>query len=139
MYKRQYYDGPTTASKVSAGSSANEERAYLKANENLKVSWSGIDSKALNYVQYRIVNEAGESVVPYSNSTKLGTTSSGTKSISVSSLDEGQYKIYVRGVDKADIKGVGRASTFYIDKTAPEIMSLSLSTKYCLLYTSRCV
>lgn len=125
-----YYDGPTTASKVSAGSSANEERTYLKANENLKVSWSGIDSKALNYVQYRIVNEAGESVVPYSNSTKLGTTSSGTKSISVSSLDEGQYKIYVRGVDKADIKGVGKASTFYIDKTAPEIMNLSLSTKY---------
>ena len=33
-------------------------------------------------------------------------------------------------MDKADIKGVGRASTFYIDKTAPEIMSLSLSTKY---------
>lgn len=121
-----YYDGPTTASTVSAVSSANSARTYLQKGESLKVSWSGISSKALSYVQYRIVNEAGTSIVSYSDSTKLGTTSSGTKTISVGSLGEGKYKVYVRGVDKGGIAGTGKAGTFYIDKTAPIIKSLSL-------------
>ncbi len=125
-----YYDGPTTASSVSGGSSADAGRIYLRAGESLKVNWSGISSQALNYVQYRIENASGTDVVKYSDSTKLGTTASGTKTISVGSLAEGKYKIYVRGVDKGGIKGTGKAATFYIDKTAPEIMSLSLDPAY---------
>ncbi len=123
-----YYDGPTTASSVSGVSSADAGRIYLRAGESLKVNWAGISSQALSYVQYRIENASGTDVVNYSDSTKLGTTASGT--ISVASLDEGQYKIYVRGVDKGGIKGTGKAATFYIDKTAPEIMSLSLDLGY---------
>ncbi len=125
-----YYDGPTTASSVSGVSSADAGRIYLRAGESLKVNWAGISSQALSYVQYRIENASGTDVVNYSDSTKLGTTASGTKTISVASLDEGQYKIYVRGVDKGGIKGTGKAATFYIDKTAPEIMSLSLDLGY---------
>lgn len=125
-----YYDGPTTASSVSGVSSADAGRIYLRAGESLKVNWAGISSQALSYVQYRIENASGTDVVNYSDSTKLGTTASGTKTISVASLDEGQYKIYVRGVDKGGIKGTGKAATFYIDKTAPEIMSLSLDPGY---------
>ena len=121
-----YYDGPTTASTVSGVSSADAGRIYLRAGESLKVNWSGISSRALSYVQYRIENASGTDVVKYSDNTKLGTTASGTKIISVGSLSEGQYKIYVRGVDNSGIKGTGKAATFYIDKTAPEIMSLSL-------------
>ncbi len=125
-----YYDGPTTASSVSGVSSADAGRTYLRAGESLKVNWAGISSQALSYVQYRIENASGTDVVNYSDSTKLGTTASGTKTISVASLAEGQYKIYVRGVDKGGIKGTGKAATFYIDKTAPEIMSLSLDPGY---------
>lgn len=125
-----YYDGPTTASTVSGVSSADAGRIYLRAGESLKVSWAGISSQALDYVQYRIENESGADVVKYSDNTKLGITSSGTKTINVSSLAEGKYKIYVRGVDKGGIKGTGKAATFYIDKTAPEIMSLSLDPAY---------
>ena len=36
----------------------------------------------------------------------------------------------MRGVDNGGIKGTGKAATFYIDKTAPEIMSLSLDPTY---------
>lgn len=125
-----YYDGPTTASAVSGVSSADAGRIYLRAGESLKVNWSGISSQALSYVQYRIENASGTDVVKYSDSTKLGTTASGTKTISVGSLAEGKYKIYVRGVDHGGIKGTGKAATFYIDKTAPEIMSLSLDPTY---------
>lgn len=86
-----YYDGPTTASKVSAVCSSDSSRNHLKSGEDLKVSWEGINSKALDYVQYRVVNydEAAnastDNYISYSDSTKIGTTSSGTKTITSSS------------------------------------------------------
>ncbi len=88
-----YYDGPKTASSVSGVSSADAGRTYLRAGESLKVNWAGISSQALSYVQYRIENASGIDVVKYSDNTKLATTASGTRTISVASLAEGQYKM----------------------------------------------
>lgn len=123
-----YYDGPTTASSV------NVTKSYLKSGENLQVSWAGINSKALDYVQYRVANfdesknASTDNYVEYASSTKIGTTASGTKTISgSSSWKEGHYKIFVRGVDKGGIKGTAAGAHFVVDRTAPVLTKWSLS------------
>lgn len=100
-----YYDGPTKPENVSL------TKVHIKSGEKLQVSWSGITSKALDYVQYKVKNydesthSATTDYIAYSDSTKLGTTSSGTKTIDASSgWKEGHYYLYVRGVDKGGIK-----------------------------------
>ena len=76
-----YYDGPTKPENVSL------TKVHIKSGEKLQVSWSGITSKALDYVQYKVKNydesthSATTDYIAYSDSTKLGTTSSGTKTI----------------------------------------------------------
>lgn len=119
-----HYEGPSTANSVTAVSAANTSRNHLASGEKLKVSWSGISSHALNYVQYRIVlSDSDETVVKYSDSTKIGTTASGNASIDVSKLKDGKYKVYVRGVDKGGVTGTGKPSGFVIDKTKPVVSS----------------
>lgn len=80
-----YYDGPTKPENVSL------TKVHIKSGEKLQVSWSGITSKALDYVQYKVKNydesthSATTDYIAYSDSTNLGTTSSGTKTIDASS------------------------------------------------------
>ena len=123
-----YYDGPTTATSVTV------DKYYLKSGESLTVNWAGITSQALSYVQYRVVpfDEATDTLkdtyIVYSTSTKVGTTGSGSSSISASTgWPEGKYKIYLRGVDKGGIVGTGAGANFIIDRTVPVIKSTSLS------------
>lgn len=117
-----YYDGPSMADKVSVST------PYIKKGDKLKVSWEGIDSKALSYIQYKVLQynpktkELGDEYISYSSSTKIGTTANGTKSIIESAdWDEGCYRIYVRGVDEGGIKSSGKGATFYIDGTVPTL------------------
>lgn len=59
---------------------------------------------------------------------KLGTTSSGTKTIDASSgWKEGHYYLYVRGVDKGGIKSPEKAIGFVIDRTAPVLNSVTIT------------
>lgn len=123
-----YYDGPSTATSVSVNS------RYIKKGSSLNVNWAGIESKGLAYVQYRIVKynpktqELGAQYVAYDDTTKIGTTSTGTKTIAASkNWDAGCYRIFVRGVDKGGIKGTGKGATFYIDEKAPTISKASIS------------
>ena len=124
-----YYDAPSQASSVTAVSASNTNRNYLASGERLKISWNGISSHALNYVQYRItIPKSGtdETVVGYSDSTKIGTTASGNATIDVSKLKDGKYSVYVRGVDKGGVTGKGKHATFIIDKTKPVLSSLEI-------------
>ena len=154
MYKRQvYYDAPTKPDKVQTNAN------YYKKGSTVQVTWSGISSRALDHVEYRLVKmndatgtEAGV-VIDYSSSTKIGTAASGTASIGGSNTwGEGCYRLWVRGVDKGGIAGAARSWNFHIDSTAPVIGSVSLdhtgytairnpilSWSSCLSYTSRCV
>ena|GEM_PF-761990 len=123
-----YYDGPTTATSVTV------DKYYLKSGETLKVNWAGITSQGLSYVQYRVApfdestDTIGDTYIAYSTSTKVGTTESGSSSISASTgWPEGKYKIYLRGVDKGGIVGTGAGANFIIDRTIPVISSASLS------------
>lgn len=132
-----YYDGPTTPSSVSTASSADSNRNHLKSGEDLKVSWAGINSKVLDYVQYRVANYDEDAnacttnYVSYSSSTKIGTISSGTKTLASSSdWKEGHYKIFVRGVDEGGITGAAAGAHFIIDRTAPVIMDSYLESDY---------
>lgn len=123
-----YYDGPTEASSVSAKSNADSGRNYIKDGEKLKVSWSGISSHALSYVEYRIANSSGNTLSGYEYSTlpKIGTTASGSDTINVGGLKDGTYRVYVRGVDKGGIEGKGKYATFYVDKTKPVFTEIEI-------------
>ena len=122
-----YADRPSRPTSVTAASS------YIKKGSSLTVSWEGISGN-LSYVQYRIApynpdtGEYGDDIIPYSSSTKIGTTASGTKTIStVNTLPEGYYRIVVRGVNSNGIAGVGVAKSFVIDSTNPVLSSASIS------------
>ncbi|MCR5736444.1 MAG: DUF6531 domain-containing protein [Eubacterium sp.] len=131
-----YYDAPSTASSVSATCANDTSRTQLKSGENLNVSWKGISAHALSYIQYRIENSAGNDVVKYSENTHIGTTASGNKNINVSSLSDGTYKVYVRGVDKGGIKGTGKGASFVIDKTNPVINTATIDSSSASNYSS---
>ena len=115
-----YYDKPTKATSVSVTPS------YVKPGTAIKANWAGITSKGLSYVQYKIVTlnpttlEDVSELVPYSSSTKLGTSGSGSATIAASTgWKEGSYKIGIRGVDKGNLAGPGAGARFVIDGTAP--------------------
>lgn len=131
-----YYDAPATATSVKAVSASNTARTFIAGGELLNVSWSGVSAHALSYVQYRIENSSGTDVVGYSESTHIGTTASGSKNINISSLTDGTYKIYVRGADKAGIKGTGKGATFVVDKTKPVFSSAIISSSSANNYKS---
>mgnify|MGYP003291831499 CR=1 FL=1 len=123
-----YADRPSRPTSVTAASS------YIKKGASLTVGWEGISSSSLSYVQYKVVEynpdtkEFGDTVIPYSSSTKIGTTASGSKTITaVNTLPEGYYKIGVRGVDSNGIVGVGASKSFVIDGTVPTISSASIT------------
>ncbi len=123
-----YYDAPTKPASVQLNGS------YFKKGSTLQVSWSGISSRALDYVQYKVVGmndatgkETGD-VIAYSASTKIGSAASATASIAGSNTwGEGCYRIWVRGVDRGGIAGEGRSWNFHIDSTAPVVGSISVS------------
>lgn len=121
-----YYDGPTTAA------TAVVTPAYVGKNTHaIKLSWTGISSKSLDRVEYRLATwvngtEGNSNYVPYSSNTKIGTTASGSATISSDSWAEGNYKIVVRGVDRGYIAGYGKGAWFTIDRTSPKINSVSM-------------
>ena len=115
-----YYDKPTKATSVSVTPS------YVKPRTAIKANWAGITSKGLSYVQYKIVTlnpktlKDVSELVPYSASTKIGTSGSGSATIAASTgWKEGSYKIGIRGVDKGNLAGPGAGARFVIDGTAP--------------------
>ena len=118
-----YYDGPTTAASASA-----TPRYVGKNTHSIKLAWTGINAKSLNRVEYRLATwvnnaEGNSNYVPYSSSTKIGTTSSGSATINSDKWAEGDYKIVVRGVDNGYINGYGKGVWFTIDRTAPAFAS----------------
>ena len=124
----EYYDGPTIASSVKLSSN------YLKVGQTFKLDWSGINSKSLNRVEYKIASyndsdgAVGSDIFKYADSPSLGKTSSGSSDIAkIKELAEGCYRIYVRGVDNGGIKGTGTGVTFHVDSTKPTLGSVSIS------------
>lgn len=116
-----YYNRPTAPTGLTV------TPQFLKKGTQLKATWSGISSKSLAYVQYRLArcNAAGTesgAVINYSASTKLGTAGSGTAAVAASSgWGEGIYKLAVRGVDNGGLAGGERGAVFYIDGTPPAL------------------
>lgn len=122
-----YYDGPTTASSVTVSPS------YVNDEDILHVNWAGISSHSLNRVEYRIATwvngeEGNSNYVPYSGSTKIGTTASGSADIDCSGLEENHYKLVVRGVDNGYIAGWGAAAWFTVDRTEPKITEIGFDS-----------
>ncbi|MCB5398645.1 hypothetical protein LIP50_14905, partial [Intestinibacter bartlettii] len=98
----EYYDGPTIASSIKLS------KSYLKQNNTTTLTWSGIESKALDKIEYRVVSyddktkETGTTNVI--EATSIGTTQSGSAELTdIKNLKEGCYKIFVRGIDKGKI------------------------------------
>lgn len=124
-----YYDKPTLASKVTVSPE------YGQKGSEVTVNWSGITSKSLDYIQYRIarVDSNGdevETVVPYSSDTKIGTTSSGSaRIITPSPADDTRlnYKIFIRGVDTQGNVGTGKGVIFHMDSAKPSFSSKGIN------------
>ena len=122
-----YYDKPTTPSSVTLS------KRFIKPGGSLTVSWDGINSAALSLVQYRLANydltnhkETNDAIV-YSNNTKIGTTSVGSKTIDeAKKWKEGEYKLVVRGYDKFKTGGIGKGISFVIDGTKPMLGDVNI-------------
>ncbi len=117
-----HYNKPTIPDSVSINTQ------YLKEGNKLTVSWTGIESKALAYTQYKLCSRDQETneniaiVKDYSSETKMKAASSGTVTIADSAnWEEGVWRIYVRGVDKGGMAGTGQGVRFVIDGTAPTL------------------
>ena len=125
-----YTDGPSKASSVSVN------KTYVKRNEDVKVSWTGIKSAALASVQYRVAQidpQTLEVLDPfyagYSNLPAEYTGQDGTN-VTIpgsSSFPEGKYRVYLRGVDNGGIHGSGVGATFNVDGTVPVINDFDVS------------
>ena len=120
----EYYDGPTIASSIKLS------KSYLKQNNTTTLTWSGIESKALDKVEYRVLSyndktkETGTTNVI--EATSIGTTQSGSAELTdIKNLKEGCYKIFVRGIDKGNIQGEEKSCILHIDNTKPTIESVT--------------
>ena len=120
----EYYDGPTIASSIKLS------KSYLKPNNTTTLTWSGIESKALDKVEYRVLSyndktkETGTTNVI--EPTSIGTTQSGSAELTdIKNLKEGCYKIFVRGIDKGNIQGEEKSCILHIDNTKPTIESVT--------------
>lgn len=122
-----HYDPPATPT-------ISTNYTYMKKGTTMTASWSGLTSRSLNRVEYRVAKwdpvngvELGN-LVDYSSATKIGTTESGSATITDSkNWPEGVYKFVIRGVDNGGIKGTGKGKIIYIDGTAPVLSSASLT------------
>ena len=119
-----YYDKPSKASSISISPK------YVKQGKSVVVKWEGINTPVLSNIQYKVASydmdtkTVGDIVIPYSDSTYIGITSGGSKRIAESKKwKEGEYRIYVRGIDKYKSVGPGLGATFIIDGTAPLLKS----------------
>lgn len=121
-----YYDKPTAPSYYVT-------QKYIKKGEKVTVSWDGIVSQALDQVQYRIslydlaADKEQKLCIGYSDGTKVGTTSSGTSTIEVSKdWIEGDFKLFLRGIDKYGNVGDELGIPLIIDGTKPTLGDVKL-------------
>ena len=120
-----YYAKPTAPTSVTLSSS------MIKKGSSATVSWSGISCNGgadLSNTQYQILNSSGTSVAGNNNTGKAVQSGSAVAS-KISTLSDGTYKIYVRGVNKADYAGPYGSvyAGFTVDGTAPSITGTKLS------------
>jgi RHS repeat-associated protein len=120
-----YTDKPTQAETLTLTDK------FIKKGESLEVNWTGITSQALASIQYKIAEydldskTAGNVVVNY---TLLSTgKTKGSATVDVSSLPEGSYAVYIRGVDAFGGLGTAKGVTFVIDQTVPKLSSVTVS------------
>lgn len=131
-----YYDAPTRPTTVTT------TKKYYKPGEAIQVNWSGIVSKALERVEYRIVTQNDATgtemgvVHNYGATRSLGKTASGTAVTIPGSNTWTDYclKIFLRGVDESGLSGGAKGYVCHIDGTAPVVGSVSISPSS---YTNR--
>lgn len=112
-------DKPTTATSVTAS------KSVYKVGESISVTWEGITANSLDRIEYRIAkfDDAGNVVdstyVPYTRLTSG--KPSGTAVIpGSSSLPEGRYGIYLRGVSTNGVNGsYKRTAILTVSKNKP--------------------
>ena len=124
-----YYDAPAKPASVST------TKAYYKRGEPIQVNWTGIDSKALARVEYRIAarNDAtGEEksvLYDFSSARSLGQTASGT-AVAIpgsNTWSDNCWKISLRGADTTGLTGAAKACVCHVDGTAPVVGAVSIT------------
>lgn len=121
-----YYDGPTAPGSVTASPQ------YIKKDGKSTIAWSGITSKSLKQVQYRVAamnsdkTEETKVVKDYTSTGK--NTAGGNYTLDAKSLGltDGIYRVSIRGLDNGGIYGTRKSVYLYVDSAAPKITSASI-------------
>ena len=115
---------PAQASSVQASPSA------WTAADRLTVSWSGIVDYLADGTELTTLESGGRieySIDGVDNWTSTGkATASGSFTLDISSLSDGEHGIYLRGRDKDGNEGAPLGTTFKIDRTAPTKPTVSI-------------
>lgn len=131
-----YYAAPTKPETVTT------TKRYYKPGEAIQVNWSGITSKALARVEYRIVTQNDATgaetgvVYDYGAVRSLGKTAAGT-AVTIpgsNTWTDHCLKIFLRGVDESGLSGGNKGYVCHIDGTPPVVGSVSISPSS---YTTR--
>lgn len=131
-----YYAAPTKPETVTT------TKRYYKPGEAIQVNWSGITSKALARVEYRIVTQNDATgaetgvVYDYGAARSLGKTAAGT-AVTIpgsNTWTDHCLKIFLRGVDESGLSGGNKGYVCHIDGTPPVVGSVSISPSS---YTTR--
>ena len=134
-----YYDKPTVASSFTLSKSTGSALSYFPMGETIYANWSGIKSSILSQIQYKIVPYSSDDPSP----TNVGTdgvdltayrsigkaaASASYKYINYSKcLEEGKYKMYIRGKDSNGYVGTAKTAVFYVDGNLPVLEDVSIT------------
>ncbi|HIX68914.1 MAG TPA: DNRLRE domain-containing protein [Candidatus Anaerostipes excrementavium] len=121
-----YYDGPTVPSTVTASPQ------YIKKDGKTTIAWSGITSKSLKQVQYRVAamnsDKTAETKVVKDYTSTGKNTAGGNYTLDAKTLglSDGIYRVSIRGLDNGGICGTRKSVYLYVDSVAPKIASASI-------------
>ncbi len=110
-----------------AATGAQVSPAYVKSSTDAKLTFTGLSASGIARAEYRIAaydedtQTEGETVTDFSEDTAV--TSGGPLPV----LDEGCYKVYVRGVSSSGTAGAAvSAGILHVDSSVPEFAAASL-------------
>ena len=126
-----YFEAPTQAREIKISNN------FPAPDDMAQVSWTGVYSNHLDYVQYRLVEyndetgEEGSEWKEYDTSTIIGkgtNAQSGNKVLDLEQIPSNCYMLYLRGVDTQGNAGEEKGILMHVDGIKPVLGNVVLKT-----------
>lgn len=126
-----YFEAPTQAREIKISNN------FPASDDMAQVSWTGVYSNHLDYVQYRLVEyndetgEEGSEWKGYDTSTIIGkgnNDQSGNKILNLEEIPSNCYMLYLRGVDTQGNAGQEKGILMHVDGIKPVLGDVVLKT-----------